>query len=136
MEHEGIAPLYQAGGILNLFSENDPDLVNDFAKAIGVNLKLKKNKALKSDLLEKFDLRTPSIDLLKMVDLTLEDDLGGRDVLDILSQIPKAKRDVARVLKCLRPLMPRSYSIASSPHQDDNKAVSYTHLTLPTILLV
>ena len=121
LEHEGIAPLYQAGGILSLFSENDPELVDDFAKAIGVNLKLKKNKALKSDLLEKFDLRTPSIDLLKMVGLTLEDDLGGRDVLDILSQIPKAKRDVARVLKCLRPLMPRSYSIASSPHQDDNK---------------
>ena len=52
LEHEGIAQLYQAGGILNLFSENDPELVNDFAKAIGVNLKLKKNKALKSDLLE------------------------------------------------------------------------------------
>ncbi len=121
LEHEGIAQLYQAGGILNLFSENDPELVNDFAKAIGVNLKLKKNKALKSDLLEKFDLRTPSIDLLKMVGLTMEDDLGGRDVLDILGQIPKAKRDVARVLKCLRPLMPRSYSIASSPHQGDNK---------------
>ena len=117
LEHEGIGRLYQTGGILNVFSENDPDLVKDFAKAIGVNLKLKKNKALKSDLLEKFDLRTPSIDLLEMVGLSLEDDLGGQDVLDILNRIPKAKRDVARVLKCLRPLMPRSYSIASSPNQ-------------------
>ena len=85
LEHEGIGQLYQTGGILNVFSENDPDLVKDFAKAIGVNLKLKKNKALKSDLLEKFDLRTPSIDLLEMVGLSLEDDLGGQDVLDILN---------------------------------------------------
>ena len=121
LEHEDTSQLYEAGGILNLFSENDPDLVNEFAKAIGVNLKLKKNKTLKSDLMQKFDLRTPSIDLLGMVGLTLEDDLGGQDVLDILSQIPKAKRDIARVLKCLRPLMPRSYSIASSPDHSDGK---------------
>ena len=74
-----------------------------------------------TDLLENLDLRTPSIDLLEMVGLTPEDELNGQDVLDILRGIPAEKRDVERVLKCLRPLMPRSFSIASSPSQSSNQ---------------
>ncbi|MEP1231317.1 MAG: molybdopterin-dependent oxidoreductase [Litorimonas sp.] len=120
LEHDGIAQLYQTGGILNILSTNDPNLVKDFAKEIGLNLRLKKHQTIKSDLLNKLDLRTPSIDLLKMVGLTLEDDLHGQDVLDFVKTIPAEKRDVTKVLECLRPLMPRAYSIASSPAQTAN----------------
>ena len=121
LEHEGIDQLYEAGGILNIFSTNDPELVREFAAEISLDLTADKNASVHTDLLENLNLRTPSIDLLEMVGLTPEDELNGQDVLDILRRIPAEKRDVGRVLKCLRPLMPRSFSIASSPNQSSNQ---------------
>ena len=121
LESDGAGQLYQTGSILNIFPSNDPELVRDFVEEIGLDLTKVENKSIEADLLESLDLRTPSFDLLRMVGLTIEDDLNGQDVLDLVKRVPTKKRDLEKVLKCLRPLMPRSYSIASSPAHSSDK---------------
>jgi len=44
----------------------------------------------------------------------------GMDVVDLVRLLPADMRNTKRILSCLRPLMPRAYSIASSPHQSSD----------------
>jgi sulfite reductase (NADPH) flavoprotein alpha-component len=41
--------------------------------------------------------------------------LDGRDVIDVISQIPRGLITPEELVRCLRPLQTRSYSVASSP---------------------
>ena len=114
LKHPEIAQLYKAGDILNIFASNDPKLVASFAKALKINLSAKAHKELADRLKHSLDLRTPSKDLIEMTGVTA-DDLYGKDVLDLVLMLPAKQRDKAKIIACLRPLMPRAYSIASSP---------------------
>ena len=113
----GVEQLYETGGILNIIPKNEPALVQALAKELKLNLKLRKHAELKQKLSEYYDLRTPSIDLMKMAGIENASEIEGKDVLDVLKQIPAQSRKLDKFLKCLRPMTPRSYSIASSPNQ-------------------
>ena len=113
LKAEGAGELYQEGGILNVLPENDPVLVKELAAEL--KLDLKKDAELAEKFKTQYDIRTPSDDLVEMAGLKKSDDIEGLDVLDILRKVPKKKRNLKRFLECLRPLMPRAYSIASSP---------------------
>ena len=113
LKAEGAGELYQEGGILNILPENDPVLVTELAAEL--KLDLKKDAELAEKFKTQYDIRTPSDDLVEMAGLKKSDDIEGLDVLDILRKVPKKKRNLKRFLECLRPLMPRAYSIASSP---------------------
>ncbi len=110
---EGAGTLYQEGGILNVLPENDPGLINKIVSEL--KLDLSKDAALTEKFKTQFDIRTPSDDLIAMAGLKKTENIEGLDVLDILRKVPKKKRNLKRFLECLRPLMPRAYSIASSP---------------------
>ena len=118
LSHPDIAPLYEAGGILNIFPDNDPEIISLFAKTLGIKLSAKKHAALAKRLKNGLDLRTPSQDLLDMAGLGV-DDLNGLDVIDVIKIAAGKKGDISKmrgqIIECLRPLMPRAYSIASSP---------------------
>ena len=113
LKADGAGALYQEGGILNILPENDPALIDEIASEL--KLDLSQDAALAEQFKTDFDLRTPSDDLLKMAGISETDDIAGLDVLDILRKVPNTQRDLTRFLECLRPLMPRAYSIASSP---------------------
>jgi len=113
----GVEQLYETGGILNIFPKNEPALVQALAKELKLNLKLRKNEELKQKLSEHYDLRSPSIDLMKMAGIENASEIEGKDVLDVLKSIPPQSRSFDKFLTCLRPMIPRSYSIASSPNQ-------------------
>jgi len=118
---DGINELYEAGAILNILPHNDPELVRDLSSELNLDLDSRNNADLKTRLIEDLDLRTPSDDLVEMAGVTGMSQLDGLDVLDLVRLLPNDMRDTKRILKCLRPLMPRSYSIASSPHQSTGK---------------
>ena len=110
---EGAGALYQEGGILNIMPENDPALINEITAEL--KLDLSKDQDLAEKFKTQYDIRTPSDDLVAMAKLKKGEDIEGLDVLDILRKVPKRQRNLKRFLECLRPLMPRAYSIASSP---------------------
>ena len=118
LKAEGAGALYNEGGILNVLPENDPALINEITSEL--KLDLSKDDALAEKFKNHYDLRTPSDDLIKMAGLKNSEDIEGLDVLDILRKVPKKQRNLKRFLECLRPLMPRAYSIASSPMRDPN----------------
>ena len=118
LKAEGAGALYNEGGILNVLPENDPALINEITSEL--KLDLSKDDALAEKFKNHYDLRTPSDDLIKMAGLKNSEDIEGLDVLDILRKVPKKQRNLKRFLECLRPLMPRAYSIASSPMRDSN----------------
>ena len=113
---ENAEKLHQSGGILNILPINDPELVKSFITELGLPVDSVETQELAKRLEFEFDLRTPSVDLLEMSGNT-ESDVAGLDVLDLVTQIPKQHRNLERLIECLRPLMPRSYSIASSPQR-------------------
>ncbi|MEP6342107.1 MAG: molybdopterin-dependent oxidoreductase [Maricaulaceae bacterium] len=124
LSHDDIDGLYEAGGILNIFAKNDPALVDLFAKMIGIKLSAKKHAALAQKLIDGLDLRTPSQDLLDMAGLKAVD-LNGLDVIDVIKMIANKKGNISKmrgqIIECLRPLMPRAYSIASSSKTSSDK---------------
>ena len=124
LAHPDIGGLYEAGGILNIFPDNDPALVKLFAKTVGIKLSAKKHTELAQRLIDGVDLRTPSQDLMDMAGLKAED-LNGMDVIDVIQKLADKKGDISkmqgRIIDCLRPLMPRAYSIASSSKNSNDK---------------
>ena len=124
LSHPDIGALYKAGGILNIFPNNDPALLKLFAKTVGINLSSKKHAELAQRLIHDFDFRTPSQNLLDMAGIKA-DDLNGRDVIDVIKILADKKGDISKmrdqIIDCLRPLMPRAYSIASSSKTASDK---------------
>ena len=95
-----------------------------FAKTVGIKLSAKKHTELAQRLIDGVDLRTPSQDLMDMAGLKAED-LNGMDVIDVIQKLADKKGDISkmqgRIIDCLRPLMPRAYSIASSSKTSNDK---------------
>lgn len=127
---------YEAGDSLGIFPANDPTEVAAVLAAAGLTGEEPVESAgttLREVLTGQVTLREPSRQLLaailekcpsaaELTELTdpeaksvMEDWLDGREVVDILESYPQAKFTPDELVKVLRKLQPRLYSIASSP---------------------
>lgn len=151
---EGSGLVYEAGDSLGVFPCNDPVEVETLLTAAG----LRGDEAvvgasgvetpLREVLTQQVTLREPSKQLLAAIlakcpeaedelselldpeaKKALDDWVDGRDVLDILRAYPQARFEAAELVKVLRKLQPRLYSIASSPKMFPEEA----HLTVAVI---
>lgn len=130
---------YECGDSLGIFPTNDPALVEDVLAATG--LRAQENVAgpggaqstLGEVLLKQVSLREPSrqlisrilekcpdaTELAELVDpeakTVLDDWIDGREVIDMLLAYPRARWTADELVKVLRKLQPRLYSLASSP---------------------
>lgn len=142
---------YEVGDSLGIFPVNDPGEVEALLAAASLDgdAKLGEPEAtLRDILLKQVTLCEPSRQLLsaivekdpssaeelsEMLDpearAVMEEWIDGRNVLDILEKFPKAKFTAEELVKVLRKLQPRLYSIASSPkvHPDA------VHLTVAVV---
>lgn len=131
---------YEAGDSLGIFPSNDPAEVEAVLAAAGLNGDERvagadgRETGLRDALTHQFTLREPSRQLLasileknpsaeelaELIDpeakAVMDDWLDGREVRDILEAYPRAKFTAPELVKVLRKLQPRLYSVASSPH--------------------
>jgi sulfite reductase (NADPH) flavoprotein alpha-component len=144
---------YEVGDSLGIFPKNDTDLVEGILKNQGFNGDEQvtnpdgKIVSLREALTKDFIVSEPSKQLLQALpekdsssaflqDLLdpgsknhLEDYIWGRDVLDLLEEFTAAKFTPEELVKVLRKLQPRLYSIASS-----QRAVGESvHLTVAVV---
>jgi len=117
------APAYEPGDSLEIFPENDPQLVDEILNAAG----LSGDEALRRALLAERDITTLSAATIeRFVKATGHADaqtlidsgaakawIEGRHLIDLLETYP-AKLTAEHVTTITRPLPPRAYSIASS----------------------
>jgi sulfite reductase (NADPH) flavoprotein alpha-component len=132
----GSGLVYEVGDSLGIFASNDPAEVDAVLAAAGLTGHEPVAGAgtdLREVLTRQVTLREPSRQLLAAllekcpdaVELTelidpeaksvMEDWIDGREVLDILQAYPQARFTADELVKVLRKLQPRLYSIASSP---------------------
>jgi sulfite reductase (NADPH) flavoprotein alpha-component len=144
---------YEVGDSLGIFPKNDTELVEGILKNQGftgdeqVTNPDGKSVSLREALTKDFIITEPSKQLLQVLpekdsssaflrDLLdpgsknhLDDYVWGRDVLDLLEELTAAKFTPEELVKVLRKLQPRLYSIASS-----QKAVGESvHLTVAVV---
>ncbi|SHK29126.1 sulfite reductase subunit alpha [Rhodothermus profundi] len=131
---EGSGLSYEVGDALGVYPENDPELVAALLTTLGytgeepVQLSSGSELPIREALLRHYELGTlprplleaaaPSHELLpRLLDdsAALQDYLAGRDLLDLLHEAPAFRPDPTTLIKLLRPLAPRLYSISSSP---------------------
>ncbi|MEE7489256.1 diflavin oxidoreductase [Methylobacterium oryzae] len=117
------APAYEPGDSLEIFPENDPQLVDEILSAAG----LSGDEALRTALLAERDITTLSAatierfvkatghtDAQKLIDSgEAKAWIEGRHLIDLLETYP-AKLTAEHLGTITRPLPPRAYSIASS----------------------
>ena len=141
---------YEAGDSLGIFPVNDPAEVGAVLAAAGLTGDEPVESAgvnLREVLTRQVTLREPSRQLLaaifekcpesaelaELIDpearTIMEDWIDGREVVDILQAYPQARFTAEELVKVLRKLQPRLYSIASSPraHPED------IHLTVAIV---
>ncbi len=140
---------YDVGDTLNVLPVNRESLVYELLALVGGNgdeQVASSSKTLHELLLTDLEIRTPSPALLdalaeKSSNTAVRDLLGGsdkaarekylwgKDVIDLLTDNPGVIDSAEILLKLLRPLTPRSYSISSSLncHPDE------VHLTVATV---
>lgn len=132
----GSGLVYEVGDSLGIFPSNDPAEVEAVLSAAGLTGGEAVESAgtnLREVLTRQATLREPSRQLLAAVlekcpdagELTelidpeaksvMDDWIDGREVVDILQAYPRAKFTADELVKVLRKLQPRLYSIASSP---------------------
>jgi sulfite reductase (NADPH) flavoprotein alpha-component len=144
---------YEVGDSLGVFPKNDPEVVEGILKNQGFSGEEQvtnpdgKTVSLREALTKDFIISEPAKQLLQVLpekdsssaflkDLLdpgskshLDDYLWGRDVLDLLEEFTAAKFTPEELVKVLRKLQPRLYSIASS-----QKAVGESvHLTVAVV---
>jgi len=141
IELEGSDIKYLVGDSINIFPANDPILVDNILRKIGVGKqdiceKIGKTyyEALKND----YEISTPSKAFIKEIEPFLNSKcysehlragskeelnsfLYGKDILDILNINGQLKIDASHFIDLLRPLQHRAYSISSSPLKNPNK---------------
>jgi sulfite reductase (NADPH) flavoprotein alpha-component len=128
---DGAAPAYKPGDSLDIYPQNDPDLVEAVLKAAG----LSSDNALRRDLTQSRDITTLSLKTLETyaastghqyVKALLDNGeakawIAGRQLIDLIEHFPIALS--AEQLRALtRPLAPRAYSIASSRREVGDEA--------------
>ena len=127
---------YEAGDSLGVFPSNDPAEVDAVLAAAGLSGEEPVESGapdLREVLTRQVTLREPSRQLLaallgkcpeaaelsELIDpeakSVMDDWIDGREVVDILQAYPRAKFSAGELVKVLRKLQPRLYSIASSP---------------------
>ena len=134
---EGSGLVYEAGDSLGVFPSNDPAQVDAVLAAAGLPGEEPVESAgttLREVLSHHVTLREPSRQMLaailekdpstafrlsELIDPeakpVMDDWIDGREVVDILEMFPAAKFNAEELVKVLRKLQPRLYSIASSP---------------------
>jgi len=117
------APAYEPGDSLEIYPENDPQLVDEILSATG----LSGDEALRKALLAERDITTLSAATIeRFAKATGSEDakafvesgevrawLEGRNLIDLIERFP-AKLTAEHFGSITRPLPPRAYSIASS----------------------
>jgi sulfite reductase (NADPH) flavoprotein alpha-component len=128
--------VYEVGDSLGVFPSNDPAEVVEVLAAAGLTgdelVESPEPGVLRDVLIRQVTLREPSRQLLaailekcpdaeELVELidpeaktVMQDWLDGREVIDILLAYPRARFTAGELVKVLRKLQPRLYSIASS----------------------
>jgi sulfite reductase (NADPH) flavoprotein alpha-component len=119
---EGGAPAYEPGDALELFTENDPALVDAVLAATGLagddglRHALSKERditTLSVPAIEKFAGATNHAGMRALLDGDVRAWAQGRQLIDLLATFP-ASLEREQLLALTRPLPPRAYSIASS----------------------
>ena len=148
---EGSGLAYEAGDSLGVFPTNDPSQVAAVLAATGLSGDEHVESAgttLREVLSHHVTLREPSRQMLaailekdpstvfrlsELIDpeakSVMDDWVDGREVVDILEMFPGAKFSAEELVKVLRKLQPRLYSIASSPKVHPEAA----HLTVAVV---
>jgi sulfite reductase (NADPH) flavoprotein alpha-component len=144
---------YEVGDSLGVFSVNSPAAVDAVLAAAGLSGEERVTSAdetetsLREVLTRQVTLREPSRQLLAAIfakcpeaaelselldpeaKSVMDDWIDGREVVDILEAFPTARWEAAELVKVLRKLQPRLYSIASSPRQHPESV----HLTVAIV---
>lgn len=145
---------YEVGDSLGLFPSNCPRLVDEIIQALGLSgdepvpTPAGNSKPLRAALIEDYAITAPTPQFLKLVaeragnsapllnellQAERKEELAkyiyGMETIDFLLQHPSVKISPEELVKCLRRLVPRLYSIASSlkAHPDQ------VHLTVATV---
>lgn len=143
-------PRYDAGDALNILPQNDPGLVASWLRRISVGSNHKipgYDETLETLLSNGLEISVPSQNLIEFVERRAGDPelsrvlssgdrealnawLWSRDAIDLFDMLPnKPKLDAHDVASLFRPLLHRSYSIASSPKSN----ASIVDLTVSTL---
>ncbi len=133
---EGSGLAYEPGDSLGVWPRNPPETVESILAALGASgdetIALNRNGEipLREALFTHCDLRSPGDALIELLRASQSDeDLDGREVLDLLEMFPGAKPAPREFMAALEPLQPRLYSIASSPRAHRGEV----HLTVAVV---
>ncbi len=132
------APAYEPGDSLEIYPENDPQLVDEILKAAGLEGDEALRKALLSErdittlsaaTIERFVKATGHADAQKLIDSgEARAWIEGRQLIDLIETYP-AKLTGEHLGAITRPLPPRAYSIASSRKEVGDEV----HLTIAAV---
>ncbi|SFL36038.1 sulfite reductase (NADPH) flavoprotein alpha-component [Methylorubrum salsuginis] len=138
LEFEDGAPAYEPGDSLEIFPENDPQLVEEILKAAGLSDDETLRKALLSErdittlsvtTIERFAKATGHADARKLVESgEAKAWIEGRHLIDLLERFPLTLT-ADHLNTITRPLPPRAYSIASSRKEVGDEV----HLTIAAV---
>jgi sulfite reductase (NADPH) flavoprotein alpha-component len=144
---------YEVGDSLGIFPTNSAAAVDAVLAASGLSGEVKVSgsdgveTSLREVLTRQVTLREPSRQLLAAIlekcpeaselselldpeaKSVMDDWIDGREVVDILEAYPSVRWEVAELVKVLRKLQPRLYSIASSPRKHPESV----HLTVAIV---
>ena len=138
LEFEDGAPAYEPGDSLEIFPENDPQLVDEILRATGLSGDEGLRKALLAErdittlsatTVERFAKATGHADAQKFVESDeVKAWIEGRHLIDLIERFPAALT-AEHLNTVTRPLPPRAYSIASSRKEVGDEV----HLTIAAV---
>ncbi|GAA0250354.1 diflavin oxidoreductase [Methylorubrum aminovorans] len=138
LEFEDGAPAYEPGDSLEIFPENDPQLVEEILRATGLSGDEGLRKALLAErdittlsatTVERFAKATGHADAQKFVESgEVKAWIEGRHLIDLIERFPAALT-AEHLNTVTRPLPPRAYSIASSRKEVGEEV----HLTVAAV---
>ncbi|BDL39626.1 NADPH--hemoprotein reductase [Methylorubrum extorquens DSM 13060] len=138
LEFEDGAPAYEPGDSLEIFPENDPQLVDEILRATGLSGDEGLRKALLAErdittlsptTVERFAKATGHADAQKFVESgEVKAWIEGRHLIDLIERFPTTLT-ADHLNSVTRPLPPRAYSIASSRKEVGDEV----HLTIAAV---